>query len=350
MNLTSLLAQVKQPLTVAGVIPANPTTVSFLDYLSGNVENSDARDKQEPLKYAKIDGASHSSTGIADVEVMLGYTFWFKNRIRKDFHISMIIPTGKTPKGEYLFEPVHGNGHHWGVGVGFDACLTLWDCKDADKSIELLVVGKYKYLFEGREKRTLDFEWAYPGPTDLNAALYYNLGGQAGQNKVFPLVNVLTQDIRVIPGSHFDGIVALACNIGKFTFDIGYNVFYKEQERVSLRFPWENDTYAVAATAYQTDANAFQTLYNPGGAFQSAYGGANSEVQDKNVAIQNTHLDLSSVTSPYQVTHKIYGGLGYEWYKMKYPIMISAGGSYEYSSRNAALEGWAIWAKGGLSW
>lgn len=339
MNLECITESVKQDLP--DVNPAK--SVCFLDYLSGNVVNRSENNNQDPLRYAKIDGASHSASGIADIEAVLGYTLWHKKRSRIDLFGGLVIPTGKTPKGEFIFEPIHGNAHHWAVEVGLDSSFYLWQREN--KSIELLIAAKYKYLFEGIEKRTLDFNWVYPGTNEKNAALYYYLGAEVGGNKTFPLANVLTQDIKVLPGSNLDAILAIACTVGGLTFDIGYNVFYKEEERVNLKTPWENDKYAVAAPEW--DTNTAFDLTDP----TKAYGGAGTvPATNPNFAIQKDHLDYSSIKSPYQVTHKVYGALGYDWYKSKYPVMIAVGGSYEYCERNAALEGWAAWGKFGLSW
>ena len=335
INLTTLTASTKETL------PGGTTDVSFLDYLSGNVENTSANDKQLALKYAKIDGASHSSSGVADIDVMLGYTFVHKERYRAGINIDVLFPTGKTPKGDLLFEPVHGNGHHWGLGCGLDLGLTLY--KREDKSIELMIAGQYKYLFDGTEKRTLDYirvDGTKP------SAGYYNQGGQTGVAGVFPLANILTQDIKVTPGSLFDGILALAFNIGNFTFDIGYNLYAKEAEKVALKNAWQNDTYAEAAWSYNTAA-AFTTYVNA--ADPKAYAYQNAP-DGTNAAINADNLDFSTIQTPSQVTHKAYAGLGYVFNKMKYPVMIGCGGSYEATSRNDALEGWAVWAKGGISW
>lgn len=337
INLTTLLASTKETL------PGGTTEVSFLEYLSGSVENTAAHNKQTALKYAKIDGASHSSSGIADIDVMLGYTFAHKKRYRAGINIDVLFPTGKTPKGELLLEPVHGNGHHWGLGCGLDLGVTLY--KRENKSIELMIVGQYKYLFEGTEKRTLD----YIRVNDTKpSAGYYNLGGQTGETGVFPLANILTQDIKVTPGSLFDGILALAFNVGNFTFDIGYNLFAKESEKVALKNAWSNDTYAVAIYTYDT-ANAFNTYVQATGANPTAFA-YNGAQAGTNAAINEDHLDFSTIQTPSQVTHKAYAGLGYVFNKMKYPLMIGCGGSYEAAARNDSLEGWAVWAKGGISW
>ena len=186
---------------------------SFLDYLSGNVENVvNTNNIQTNLKYAKLDSNRHSSSGFADVDVRVGWKFLAKRKIRSGLNLSLLIPTGKTPKAEWIFEPVHGNGHHWGVGAGLDLSLVLW--RHDNNYIEFMIVADYKYLFQDIEKRTIGIFDPNPNlaaKTIIKGGQYV-LGAQNGQKGVFPLANVLTQDIKVTPASQFDGIANLTFN------------------------------------------------------------------------------------------------------------------------------------------
>ncbi|MBU4269800.1 hypothetical protein KJ644_01455 [Candidatus Dependentiae bacterium] len=323
---------------------------SFLDYLSGNIENVvSANNLQEQLKYAKLDSNPHSSSGFADIDIRLGWKYLYKRKVRSSLNVSLLVPTGKTPNGEWLFEPVHGNAHHWGIGAGLDVNLVLW--RHDNNYIEFAVVGDYKYLFQGIEKRTVGiFD---PNPNLASKTIIkggqYVLAGQNGQNGVFPLANVLTQDIRVTPGSQFDGIANLTFNFLNWIFDIGYNLYLTENENVSLKNYWENDKYAMAGVSYIT-TNNFDTIYNVNNAHASVYDTTGLVSETSNVAIQSDYLNLSSVATPSLTSHKIYAALGYQWNKCKYPAMLGIGASYEFASNNSELEGYAVWAKAGLSW
>jgi len=326
--------------------PDPAITGGLLTYLSGKFEQITEHDEQAPLKYAKITGGSHSSTGIADIDLQLGYTFWHREHTRAALNLDLLIPTGKTPKADYLFESVHGNGHHWGVGLGLDASLILW--KGEDKYIEIMCVANYRYLFEGIEKRTLDFKRPNTAKTPASAG-YYELAGEKDQKGVFPFANVLTRDVRITPGSMFDGILNVAFAFKNFMFDIGYNLYAREEESSKLRHLWENDKYAVAGVNYDTNNafNIFTATADEPLTQAFAYDNAAANV---NAAINSDNLDFSSINTPTQITHKLYGGLGYQYKKCQYPVMAGIGGSYEWVNDNTALEGWALWGKLGLSW
>jgi hypothetical protein len=320
------------------------TNVTFLDYLSGNVENVvDANNLQDPLKYAKIDGTTHSSSGLADIDVRLGWKMLYKKWMRGGMSVGMQVPTGKTPKAEWLFEPVHGSGHHWGIGLNADLNLTLW--RKNNRSIDLMFAADYKYLFQGIEKRTIDFFAAGSSPKASIKGGHYLLGGQENvAGAVFPLANVLTQDFKVTPGNQLDGIINLNVNYNNWIFDLGYNLFLKEDENLSLRNPWVNDKYAISGITYDTATN-FSIIKAT-----TTKGDAPGAGDGDNVAIQENYLDYDSIRTPAITTHKIFMGTGYQWNSFKYPTMLGFGASYEFANRNSAIENWSIWTKVGMSW
>jgi hypothetical protein len=338
MNIKSLVTEVKTRLPGDSTIAQTGPQYGFLDYLAGKIENTNEHNFQEPLKYAKITAGSHSKSGIADVEATLGYTLWHKKRLRIDLSGSMIIPTGSTPNGNYIFEPVYGNGHHWGLTVAFDSSCKLWN--RSDRHVELTLVAKYKYLFPSTEKRTLDFilndsaevQNFVRFTNSRPLAGYYLLGGKNGNKGVFPLANVLTQDLRVSPGSQLEGMVNLSFFFKGLIFDLGYDFYAREKEAVALKHVWENDTYALAALNYQTNAN-----FASGNRAEAYW-------------INDSKLDFDTVRTPDQITHKVYAGFGYEWEKVQYPVMLGLGFAYESSNNNSALTNWQAWGKLAVSW
>ena len=144
-----------------------------------------------------------------------------------------------------IFEPIYGNGSHFGFGGGLDAHANLWT-KD-EQNIKLNFVANYRYLFEASEHRPLKLK-NYLSP-------YVLLGdGSAANAPLIPAVNVLTPlGVNVTPGSQFDGILALAYNNGGFSADLGYNLYYREEEDVDLKAQLQQDRYGVAARNYRTN-------------------------------------------------------------------------------------------------
>ncbi len=263
---------------------------NVVNYFKGN-----AIAGQEALKYGKIAG-KQSATGVADIDVQLGYRFLDKESYNAGLNLAVVIPTGKDVKSEYAFAPQVG-GKHWGLGAGLDAQARVWGSEE--HNVKINFAANYRYMFEATEKRTLglkDMAWGQ-----------YRLVNATNA----PVANGLTHDVNVTPGSQLDAILGLAYNNGGFTADLGYNLYFAEQESVKVKGTLANPTLAGAAVATAIDATAAET--------------------------------------PAQFTNSIYGGVGYSFKEWEYPVTLGLGGKYEFAAKNSALEGWQAWAKAGLS-
>jgi hypothetical protein len=339
------IAQVKNKFTLTPlttlVYSESSVQKDLVDYLKGNLEIDKNTRKQQPLTHAKMSNVSKS--GVADIDLTVGYNFWNKKGNKIAFFINSTIPTGNEAKGEYLFEPIYGNGQHFALGAGLDSKFLLW--KMENDSIELLCSLNYKYLFKATEKRTVGLK--DNDGNIINFGHYY-LGGKKDELAVFPLANVLTQDIDVRPGSRFEAIVAAAFNSGNFTLDLGYNLYIKEGENLSLKHAWAKDTYAIANKEYYI-INELTTDEN--GPFCGPFDPTSAHHYDAETIpgpIAKENLDLDSIKSPTQVTHKAYGSFSYVFNSWKYPLLLGLGSSFEFVDGNSALEGYTIWGKVGV--
>ena len=290
---------------------------SLLDYLSGSITTT----MQEPLTHAKIHG-SRSKSGVADIQVAVGYTLLDEANKYMSGFVQGIIPTSNQPEGEYLFEPVYGNGRHWGVGAGLDGRFEVW--KKDDMSVDVLFAMQAEYLFKASEMRTLGYAVA----GKVVPFGYYKLAGQIGKLTVFPAANVLTRKVGVVPGGQFEGMAGFVFNWGKFTFDLDYTLFMKERETIELR-DWDDGIYGIVSQSFLTTS-----------AFAAG---------DGTMITQANGLSIEAASTPAQVTHKLSGGFGYCFNEWKYPVLLGLGGSYEWlPGRNSGLEGYAAWAKVGI--
>jgi len=341
------------------------TTFSIQNFFAGNVNVSDispdtASNLQGPLTKAKICG-KRSATGVADIDVALGYKVWDSEKSHVYLNLGVTIPTGRKPSGDYVFEPVYGNGSHVGFGVGLDAGVEFWH-SEKGSSARLLFAANYRYLFEGHEKRTLGvnacaFPWDVKTPDGLATLItpvppkllqYYLVAADQQQNApLIPAANILTQSVNVTPGSQFDGMIDLnfkgSCG---FIGDLGYELFWKERERVRVRnsgcqVACDGTSTAVkygfAHPAYDTT-----TIFNETGGTV-----AQLPIDGKFI---NDNLSTSAAETPSALTNKIFAGLGYGFeISEEYPTSVGVGGSYEFASTNAAIEAWSVWLKAGIS-
>lgn len=328
---------------------------NLFDYFTGKIEylnNAESTQLQKKLTHAKFGGA-HDRCGIADINASLGYTFLNHNNCRAGLAMNVTFPTGHKATGEWLFEPMLGNGKHWGLGVELDSKLRLWDegrGKSRD-AIDFLFFANLKYLFDDTEKRTLGL--LYNDGKKIKYGHYY-LAGKKGEYQVFPLANILTRDIKVDPRLQFELLTSLAFSSENVTFDIGYNLFVKEDEKIFLKNNWDEETYAIANPGYpgnpSTEGYFTRAGVDPN---EGLFDPTNSSHYDAKTIpgpIQFRNLDFDAARTPSQVTHKIYGALNYAFYEWKNPLMLGLGASYEFNSGNASLEGYTIWAKASIAY
>ena len=323
--------------------PSGITSTNVFDYFKGSFTGL-ANGAQEKLAYSKIDG-SQSTTSVADIDIALGYKFLDKENYHMSVNLGFTIPTGTKADGVYLWEPIVGNGKHWALGAGLDFGATLWD-KD-DQNIKLAIALNYRYLFSATEKRTIGLK-GFTTSTNSNWAQYFLMGKTGG--KVTPAANLLTRNVKVETGSQLDGIVEFAYNNGGFSIELGYNLFWKDSESVSLKDAWYADgTYGLIHEGYTVlaDGNIVDgdkawvgTAGTPGAVAATAL--ANGAYQ-----VNADKLNVDAAASESQVTNKIYGGLGYIFKEWEYPLLLGVGAQYEFASRDA-VQNWGLWGKIGI--
>lgn len=305
-------------------------------YFSGHFSVPVNTVDQEPVKgqtsltHAKIHG-EHNTTQVADIDVVLGWKFLDKEKYHLSINLGLTIPTSNESEGHWVFEPQAGNGDHWGFGAGFDGRVNLWTKKS--QNIKLEAALNYRYLFEQDEKRTFRLKDMKDKDGDeINTAysqyfLLANINDPAG-TPLSPAANILTKNVEVTPGSQLDAIVQLAYNNGGFNMEIGYNLFWKDEEEVKKPH-WKDATYYLA-----------ERTYDPAVKFTTADG----------FEITKENINKEAAETPSQLTNKIYGGLGYIFKKWEYPLMLGIGAHYEFADRDeGGIENWGIWGKIGVA-
>lgn len=296
------------------------------EFFIGNklINGGVARDLQAKLTAGKIQDHKKTVSGIADIDAHIGYRLVENKKHKIKISALITVPTGNKPKGEYLFEPIFGNGKHFAVGWNIDGTMRLWKRK-RNTGIGYFSLT-HKYLFDGTEQRVIPLNlMSYP-------FAHYYLGGkmdQAGTTPLFPLANILNQNVRVHPGNLVEALVAFKFRHKRFDLDAGYNLFYKEKENVTLKKEWIDNKYAIANTNYDTS-----------GIFR-----ANEQL----LAINKEHLNINGAATPNQLTDKIFGAISYKFKFSGHPANISLGGSYEFAYNDFELEGYEFWFKTGIN-
>lgn len=343
----------------ADATDGNATKANLYRYFAGHYTNnsSDAHptwNAQNKLTAAKIDG-KRSATGVADIDVMLGYDFLKKAKYFLGFNVGLSIPTGRESSGEYLFEPIYGS-KSFGFGGGLQGEARLWGCERHNLKINMK--ANYRYMFEATQKRIpgiLKDQWGqYELLASMGSLSDIQDSSDICGSILTPAANVLNQVCNVTPGSQLDAIVGFAYNNGGFNADLGYNLYVKEAERVKTKtatFAGDSFTAAKSLNAVSGSTAVSTSPANFGTNQAQADGGTNQVVDATHPMDWVIESDVRTTTAatPSQLTNGVYAGLGYAFKDWKRPMLLGIGGKYEFAAKNSALEVWQCWAKVGVS-
>lgn len=204
-----------------------------------------------PLLRARWSKCALKKTSVAELTAAWGWNFW----MCEDYHVGLELraaaPTGNRPCGDYIFEPVVGNGHHWELGLGLTSHWRLWCSECEDKDFSVYLDANVQHLFKTRQCRTFDLcgkplsRYMLAAKfTDKVANLYAQDGAASAAapapkyqfaNEFMPVANLLT--IPVDSSAAVQGELALkfAYRLCGWQFDLGYDFWGRSCEKICKR-------------------------------------------------------------------------------------------------------------------
>ncbi|MFA5306981.1 MAG: hypothetical protein WC365_06050 [Candidatus Babeliales bacterium] len=301
---------------------------------------------QTNLTHAKLTG-KQGTAGFSDIDFGLGWAFLDRPKYHMAIAIAATAPAGNKPRGEFVFEPIRGNGGHWGLGGNLDGWYRLYKGKTQDLRFNLR--AEVRYLFKNGETRTLGLKNRPLGQYYLLGHYLSDYNADTTITQKVPAANVLTRKVDVTPGVQFDGTASFVYTNGGWSIDLGWNPYARESESVKLRGTFPTGTYAVAARNFST-AKADPVSANLVVDNQFTWVDANADGGSLATAeVNNSSIDTAPATTPSQFTNAVYASVGHMWDRgHKHSSILALGGKYEFASKNSALEQWNVWAKMGI--
>lgn len=327
---------------------------------------------QEQWLYGTIDNSNHSKVGLSFIQLQLAQVSINKEDYFVSPYIGIDIPTGTQVRSERVFEPVVGNGRHFGIFWGFESEMFAWRDKCNKNELTFCIDINMEYLFKATQHRSLDLKgrpWSryietYASQAQATqAALLVSSTSLPTLQGIFldtPGINILTQKVNVTPGFNF--ITNLALTFGQqcpcgFDAEVGYNFYAKQAECVSLKDPFNttaaikdpfgtglaNPARTITEEAFTDDIGAVIALADPA---QAAMVRANYNTY----TINESDLDLQSAAHPCTLSNIIYATFGYHWNNRCHPVSTVFGISYEFNGKfNGAMDRVLLWTKAGVS-
>ena len=183
--------------------------------LPGTSANMRAAFMNPAWKYGKIAPCGRSKTGLADIEFRVGLDMLHKCVCNYTGFIGFIAPTGNHPNAKYVFEPMVGRNHHWGLIWGSEARFELWESEDTSSRMHWNIDLNNNYLFQATELRSFDLR-------DKSWSRYMNLFTDSRATTTIPGINVLTHKMKIKPHGTYQINSALTLDWGKhFQFEAG---------------------------------------------------------------------------------------------------------------------------------
>ncbi len=309
--------------------------------------------------FGRIDNACakdcSTKTKFGDLTVRVGYETVNRDDVHLDSFIGFIAPTGNTPTGVNVFEPMVGHNHHWGFVLGSTFGLEIW-CNECG---DMTVSGEFDFsisdFFTRKERRSFDLKykpWSRYMQFYVNQAQAQLAADAAISDPTFALtlhtpgIDILTQDVNVKPGYYRMFNAAFILDSACYEFEVGYNFFARQAECLKLACPFPTGAALKAIGVGAGATSPFQIINND---FSDNCTGTPVADYTDNL-ITAADIDLDSAAHPATLTHTVYGSLAFQWDSAcNVPMYFAIGGSYEFSPDNVGLNRWMAWGKFGFA-
>lgn len=213
----------------------------------------------QPLRFGRING-TRAQTGLSDIHFALGWNPCLTDWYHFGFNVRVVIPTGSTTKSIYFFEPLVGNGRHWGFGLGLTGHTVMWESACNDHSWSIYGDLNATHLFGSRHKRSFDLKKngsssRYMLIEELGNPIVQGLqvGGVAAEQQyhgvIMPAINQTTLTVNVDIAFELDMALKLSYKHNNFSWDVGYNLWGRTRERFHARQSLPEKSFALKGDA-----------------------------------------------------------------------------------------------------
>lgn len=341
-------------------IPTQNLNQTFAAYANGGTISGTTTPSIvfNPLNFARIDACRRTSSGVADLQFILGYNFVDC----EDYHLGLGLyfsaPTGTRPTATYLFEPIVGNGKHWTLGAHVTSHANLWRSCDEESSLGFYLDCNITHLFKARQRRTFDLVNrplsrymlaerlgapsnalagdGTPVATTFVPSTATTPAVAAFANEFTPVANLTTRDVNVSIGVQGDLAAQFTYAHCGFAWDLGYNFWGRSCEKfcpcpcpTNCNTSCDTSCNGVSATPITFEENVW------------ALKGDSSVYGEGTVGLVDTPIPLSA-TQTSAVYSDITGGSNF----FDNPVGINAPNT-SLAVRNASVENPLIAYAGG---
>jgi hypothetical protein len=249
-SLAGYLSGGNQPLN-RGQLASNVTTA-----FQGGVT---CGDMQDPLRYGKICG-KQTATEIAEVRAQVGWRFCKRYEWDGDVNIFISAPTGTRTTGEYLFEPIVGNNHHWEIGIGAHGARRLWTNCNGEHQLWGYLRANLSHLCASQQRRSFDLKngrgsryMLLAGMDTLRDDILEIPAGSRPQyqytSHLYPAINKTTLNCRISRAVQADFSIGLVYKHDCWEVNGGYDLWLMSHEKLSCRARFADNKFVLKGDA-----------------------------------------------------------------------------------------------------
>ncbi len=313
-----------------------------------HVANMTEAFKQTNWKYGKIDNCAElGAWGVSDIEITVGYNALCHETCDFNAYGGFVAPTGTKIdqyNAAYLWRPVIGNNHHWGLLFGSHSGFKVYEHGLHRIRLEFDMEGQY--LFKNTQWRSFDL--VQQGQWSRYLEVYENLAQAEEAGSVLPPlsvdsgtsgINVFTTCATVRPKFTINTNSGFIYNWKGLQAEFGFNFYARQAEEIT-KCSWDSDVSIkdIDGNGFTNYARTIKNNFHQSDILPSDY-----------KALTLADLDLNSAAHPTMLTHTLYAALGYTWDNICFPVFLGGGGSYEFTTVTTALDRWLIFVKAGVS-
>lgn len=225
-------------------------SVTASDFFEGTLiqDAAGSPDQQDALVYGKLKD-KQSCSGLGDISLVLLGHLVNNEKTTVSAGGILTLPTSSRPTGHYLFEPLLGTGGHVIIGAQLAVHTHIAHIANVFR-LDGLLSMTHRIGLDAQETRSASFQFSYDNGVDAQFGRYALAGKQHSQ-RLFPLINALTQPVNVSPGSATDIAFGINLSYHWLNLRLMYRFSHNSKERVTPVVQWPSNTFAVAAYSYK---------------------------------------------------------------------------------------------------
>lgn len=276
--------------------------------------------------------ASRSHTGVDDIEIRLGYTVQYCEDDMFALYAFAGIPTRRTFDNSRWFQPLVGSkAGALGAGILFDS--TMWYSEFEETECMLLSELKFKYTLSYDDLRIFDLK---NGPLSR----FLRLAPQNDPTAPQSATNFLRKCVTIEARHSVDWWIALHYKYCQWGFEVGYNLWYEQQERIRPT-GFDFGEFGIFDMTRITNLTSHSTALISDGPGEG--------IPDPSfVTLTSSDVNICSAQAHASLSHTFSGALTYCTHWDEKPITFSLGGRYEAAGEKkhtSTLESWGLFYK-----